>query len=232
MKNTIKTGIAALVITAAIPIWWGLKPRPTIPQTPPGAALQALASPQSPDADWLVNPSWILIKFCSDAGGSIIATDNPGNCSGRPFGRSTDDSLQQLLLWAERYRQNAINMEVQRLISEAIRMTNTPNHPCHQKPLSHCYQSFEDNLKQDLAQATDPTELARLTVKMQALAIAMSGQSPRTEQISKTQMQQAIERYSQDLQLAQSLGLDGLIDLSNDIQGDVNPMEEERKDAP
>ena len=217
-----KIAAIAFISAAAIPVWWAIRPNPTISQTPPGAALQALASPPNPDADWLVNPAWLLTKFCIDSNGNTIATDNPGNCAGQPFGRSTDDSLQQLLMWSERYRQNAINIEAQRLISRAIEFTNQPGHPCHHQSLDACYQSFEANLKQAIAATSDPTELARLTAKMQALAIARSGQSPRVEQISKTQIQQALERYSQDLQLAKSAGLDGLIELSNDIQQEVN----------
>ena len=223
MKATTKAGIAiALGAIVAIPLWWALRPKPTISQAPPGQALQALASPQNPDADWLVNPGWLLTKFCVDSNGNIIATDNPGNCSGQSFGRSTDDSLQQLLMWTERYRQNAINIEAQRLISKAIEFTNTPSHPCHHQSLDACYQSFEENLKTEIATTSDPTELARLTAKMQALAIARSGESPRVEAISKIQIQQALERYSQDLQLAKSAGIEGLIELSNDIQQEVN----------
>lgn len=228
IQLTRRQKIAAIAIAsaAAIPLWWALRPKPTISQTPPGAALRSLASPQTPDADWLANPNWLFVKFCIDSQGNTIATDNPGNCDGQPFGRSTDDSLNQLLLWAERYRQNALNLEAQRLIASAIAFNNQPNHPCHQQGLDFCYQSFERSLKADLAKATEPTEIAALAGKMQALAIARSGQSPRTEQISQIQMQQAIERYSQDLALAKSAGLDGLIELSNAIQQEVITRDE------
>lgn len=218
MKINTKYMIALALAGMTIPLWWFLRPRPTISQPPPGEALQALASPQEPDADWLVNPNWLLMKFCLDADNNTIATDNPGNCAGQPFGRSTDDSLNQLLLWAERYRQNALNLEAQRLIAAAIAFNNQPHHPCHQKGLDYCYQTFEQSLKAELSEATDPSKVASLVTKMQALAIARSGQSPRVEQISQIQIQQAIERFSQDVELAKSAGLDGLIELSNDIQ--------------
>ena len=213
--------IALALASAIVPtMWWALKPKPTISQPPPGEALRALASPQQPDADWLANPNWLFTKFCIDADGNTIATDNPGNCSGQPFGRSTDDSLNQLLLWAERYRQNALNLEAQRLIAAAIAFNNQPGHPCHQRGLDYCYQSFEQSLKSDLAKATEPTEIAALTGKMQSLAIARSGQSPRVSDISQTQIQQAIERYSQDLKLAKLGGVDGLIEFNRAIGGD------------
>ena len=197
---------------------WALRPQATLPQTPPGAALQALASPIVPDPEWLTNPSWLLQKFCTDGQGRAIATTDPSVCATPPIGRSTDDSLNQLLLWTNQHKQNAIATEAQRFIAKAIEFTNTPGHPCHQQPLPQCYQSFEKNLSSALSSASDPAEIARLTAKTQALAIARSGQSPRVGQASKLQIQQAIERYSQDLAIAKSAGIDGAIEMSRDIQ--------------
>ncbi|MBP0008065.1 hypothetical protein [Roseofilum sp. Belize Diploria] len=213
----ILAAIASIGVSSAI-AFFALRPKPVAPVIPAGQALRELASPQYPDPEWLVRSDWLLTKFCSDAQGRAIATDDPSNCAGSPAARSTDDSLNQLLLWTERHRKNSINLESQRFISEAIRMTNTPGHPCHQKSLDFCYVSFEENLKQDLAQETDPSEVARLVGKAQALAIARSGISPKVAALSKTQILQGIERFSQDLQIAKSAGIDGAIELSRDIQ--------------
>lgn len=219
MKTTTKTGIAiALGAIVAIPLWWALRPKPTISQPPPGTALQALASPSEPDPEWLIRSDWIIQKFCSDAQGNIIATTDPSNCNNQPFGRGANDSLNQLLLWAERHQQNAINLEAQRLIAKAIEFSNTPGHPCHQKPLEQCYQSFEENLIQEIQSTNDPSELARLIGKSQALAIARSGLSPQVSPLSKTQIQQGIERFSQDLDTLRLAGIDGAIDFSKEIQ--------------
>ncbi|MDJ1169671.1 hypothetical protein PMG71_09555 [Roseofilum sp. BLCC_M154] len=213
--------LAAATGALGIAAWWALKPEPK-PAIAYGQALQALASPSEPDPEWLIRSDWILQKFCIDAQGSTIATLDPSPCGGQPFGRGGEDSLNQLLLWAERHRQNAINLEAQRLIAKAIEFANTPNHPCHQKPLDQCYQSFEDNLIGEIQNTNDPAELARLIGKSQALAIARSGISPRTEPLSKTQIQQGIERFSQDLETLKSAGIDGAIQLSRDIQEQLN----------
>jgi len=222
MKIKYIVSAAIAVSTLGISTWWAFRPKPTQPAIIPGSALQALASPSEPDPEWLIRSDWILQKFCSDGNGNTIATFDPSLCGGQPFGRSANDSLNQLLMWAERHRQNAINLEAQRLIARAIEFSNTPGHPCHQKPLEQCYQSFEANLISEIQTTNDPSELARLIGKSQALAIARSGISPKTEPLSKTQIQQGIERFSQDLDTLKSAGIDGAIQLSRDIQENLS----------
>jgi len=206
----------------ALSAWWAFRPKPTQPAIVPGQALQALASPREPDPEWLIRSDWILQKFCQDSAGNTISTTDPNNCSGQPFGRGGNDSLNQLLLWAERHRQNAINLEAQRLIAKAIQFSNEPEHPCHQQPLEACYQSFERNLIQEIQGTNDPAKLAQLIGKSQALAIARSGISPSVEPLSKTQIQQGIERFSQDLDTLKLAGIDGAIGFSKEIQEAMN----------